>query len=108
MSVHPAPARVAKRKSRAARPEREPREQLDKRTLLAALVAFKQGDFSVRLPLHWMGTDGKIADSFNELIDLNARLASELERIGRVVGEEGRIAQRATLGHVRGGWAASV
>jgi signal transduction histidine kinase/CheY-like chemotaxis protein/HAMP domain-containing protein len=81
---------------------------LDKRALLAALAAFKRGDFSVRLPLELTGLDGKIADTFNELVDLNARLESELRRLAQAVGQEGRIAQRGTLGNVRGGWTASI
>jgi signal transduction histidine kinase/CheY-like chemotaxis protein/HAMP domain-containing protein len=83
-------------------------ERLDKRQLLSALTAFKRGDFTARLPFDLTGVDGKIADTFNELIDLNARLASELRRLARMVGQEGRISQRASLGTVRGSWAESV
>ena len=36
------------------------------RLLLEALVGLKNGDFSVRLPVDWVGVDGKIADAFNE------------------------------------------
>ena len=43
-------------------------ETLDRKTLLAALLAFKKGDFSVRLPIDLEGMDGKIADAFNEVI----------------------------------------
>ena len=38
---------------------------------------------------------GKVADTFNEVIELNERMADELERISRVVGKEGKINQRA-------------
>ena len=41
---------------------------------------------------------GKVADTFNEVIELNERMANELERISRVVGKEGKINQRASLG----------
>ena len=41
--------------------------------LLNALTAFRKGDFSVRLPIDWTGIDGKIADAFNEVIELNQR-----------------------------------
>src|SRR5689334_12656343 len=44
---------------------------LNKATLLAALIAFKKGDFGVRLPMDLEGMDGKIADAFNEVIELN-------------------------------------
>ncbi|MGH7855732.1 MAG: HAMP domain-containing protein, partial [Candidatus Binatia bacterium] len=81
---------------------------LDPRQLLAALSAFKRGDFSVRLPEHLTGIEAKIADAFNDVVELNARMAGELERLSAAVGKEGRIQQRASLGDVSGAWAASV
>src|SRR6478752_4966951 len=83
-------------------------EPLDTRQILAALTAFKRGDFSVRLPDDWTGLAGKVADTFNDVIALNQRMTLELERIGRVVGKEGRISQRASIGDVSNGWADSI
>ncbi|HET9367388.1 MAG TPA: HAMP domain-containing protein [Candidatus Udaeobacter sp.] len=80
-------------------------DQLDSKQLLAALTAFKRGDFSAQLPDDWTGIAGKVADSFNEVIRINQRLTQELARIGRVVGKEGRIRQRASLGEASGSWA---
>ena len=76
--------------------------------LLAALMAFKRGDFSARLPENWTGVSGKIADTFNAVIEANERMTRELERIGRVVGKEGRIAQRASIGEVTNSWADAI
>src|SRR6266513_2602473 len=76
--------------------------------LLNALTAFKRGNFSVRLPEDWTGLAGKVADTFNEVIAINERMSRELERIGRVVGKEGRIGQRISLGAVSEGWADSI
>src|SRR5262252_7499448 len=76
--------------------------------LLSALMAFKRGDFSARLPEDWTGVPGKIADTFNAVIDTNERMTQELERIVRVVGKEGRISQRASLGEVTNSWAEAV
>ena len=76
--------------------------------LLAALMAFKRGDFSARLPEDWIGVPGKIADTFNTVIETNQRMARELERIGRVVGKEGRITQRASIGEVTNCWADAI
>src|SRR5947209_8967362 len=76
--------------------------------LLGALTAFKRGDFTVRLPEDWTGVAGKVADTFNEVIGINERMRRELERIGRVVGKEGRIGQRISLGAVSEGWADSI
>src|SRR5438046_2019840 len=80
-------------------------DQLDSKQLLAALTAFKRGDFSAQLPDDWTGIAGKVADTFNDVIRLNQRLTQELARIGRVVGKEGRIRQRASLGEASGLWA---
>ena len=76
--------------------------------LLTVLMAFKRGDFSARLPHDWTGLAGKIADTFNEVIAKNQRMTMELDRIGRVVGKEGRITQRASLGNVSNSWADAI
>src|SRR5215470_8661812 len=81
---------------------------LDAGQLLAALTAFKRGDFSARLPEDWTGVPGKIADTFNTVIETNERMTRELERIVRVVGKEGRITQRASLGQVTNSWADAI
>src|SRR5690348_4763933 len=77
-------------------------------TLLVALTALKKGKSGVRLPLDWDGVAGKVADAFNEVVELNERMANELARLSRVVGKEGRLSQRATLGDVSGFWSESV
>src|SRR5213082_664491 len=82
--------------------------QVELKQLLNALIAFKRGNFSVRLPADWTGLAGKVADTFNEVIAINERMSGELERIGRVVGKEGRIGQRISLGAVSEGWADSI
>ena len=78
------------------------------RALLNALATLKSGDFSVRLPLDWVGIAGKVADTFNEVVALNQRMSRELGRLRETVGREGRINQRASLGAVEGTWAESV
>ena len=54
-----------------------------------------------------VGVAGKTADTFNEVVALNQRMASELVRLRDSVGREGRINQRASLGEVAGTWAES-
>src|SRR3954469_10111220 len=83
-------------------------QELDAPALLTALTALKKGNFSVRLPVDWTGVAGKVADTFNEVTELNERMARELERLSRVVGKEGKITQRASLGNVSGSWEASI
>src|SRR2546421_6721930 len=82
--------------------------ECDNGHLLRALMAFKRGDFSVRLPDDWTGVAGKIADTFNEVIAKNQRMTMELDRIGRAVGKKGRITQRASLGDVSNSWADAI
>jgi signal transduction histidine kinase len=72
--------------------------------LLGALQAVRDGDFSVRLPGSWTGVDGKIADTFNEIVAANARMASQLERVGTVVGKQGNTRQRVTFSGSGGAW----
>ena len=73
-------------------------------TLLAALTQLRRGDASVRLPVHWEGLPGKVADVFNDLVEQNAAMADELGRLRQVVGKEGKLKQRATLNETRGFW----
>src|SRR5207245_6935082 len=82
--------------------------EIDSKVLLTALTALKRGDFTVRLPLEWTGVAGKVADTFNEVVELNERMAKELDRVSRVVGIEGKLNQRASMGDVSGSWAESV
>src|SRR5256885_12107991 len=53
------------------------------RELLHALQAVKDGDFSVRLPSDRLGLEGKIADTFNDIVAANARMAEDLTRVGQ-------------------------
>src|SRR5262249_50437778 len=54
---------------------------IDTTALLTALTALKKGNYSVRLPVEWTGVAGKVADTFNEVVELNERMARELERL---------------------------
>ena len=83
-------------------------DELDVKQLLKTLVAVKKGKFDVRMPIEQTGMAGKIADALNDIIELNDRMAKELERISTVVGKEGKISQRASLGNERGAWSASI
>src|SRR5881275_688983 len=76
--------------------------------LVGALTALKKGKPGIRLPLNWTGIAGKVADAFNEVVELNERMAQELARLRRVVGKEGKLSQRLSLGDVSGFWEESV
>jgi HAMP domain-containing protein/CheY-like chemotaxis protein/signal transduction histidine kinase len=72
--------------------------------LLQALQAMKTGDFSVRMAGDSVGIEGKIADTFNEIVTANQRMAKQLERVGQVVGREGKTKQRVKFGLSSGAW----
>ena len=44
--------------------------------ILGALNALRRGDAGVRLPPSWLGVSGRVADVFNEVVELNERMAS--------------------------------
>src|SRR5262249_50006651 len=68
------------------------------------LHAMRMGDFSVRLTAESTGIMGKIADAFNDIISTNERFATQLDRLGQVVGKEGKTRQRLHLGLAAGSW----
>jgi signal transduction histidine kinase/HAMP domain-containing protein/DNA-binding response OmpR family regulator len=76
--------------------------------ILAALIALKRGNSDVRLPEEWPGQSGRIAEAFNEVVELNVRTARELARLNQVVGREGKLRHRASLGNVSGFWYDSI
>src|SRR5262245_2175581 len=80
----------------------------DAKQLMSALKALKKGDFTVRLPVDDTVVGAAIADAFNEVAELLENSTNEFGRIGNVVGKEGRISQRASLGGVSGSWASWV
>ena len=50
--------------------------------LLQALRAMRSGDFSVRMGVEHEGLLGKIADTFNDIVASNERMAQQLEQRG--------------------------
>src|SRR5262245_14569237 len=79
-------------------------QRADLSELLTALQAVRDGDFSVRLPGDWTGLEGKIADTFNEIVAANHKMAQELKRVGQVVGKEGKTRERTHFTQSKGAW----
>src|SRR4051794_20663991 len=75
----------------AAEPETRSRQ------ILSAIIAFRDGNFSVRLPTDWDDTDGRIAEAFNQTIAHEEHIASEVTRLSVSVGKEGRLKQRMSV-----------
>ena len=67
------------------------------RQMLSAMTSFRDGDFSVRLPVDWAGTEGRIAEAFNQAIAHEERISREVARLSATVGKEGRLKQRMSL-----------
>ncbi|MEO7476321.1 MAG: hypothetical protein ABIY46_13400, partial [Gemmatimonadales bacterium] len=67
------PAKRARSKRAAAA------DHLDLEQLLGVLTAIRKGDFSMRMPVAKTGVAGKVADTLNEIAELNQEMAQELE-----------------------------
>src|SRR5437588_286487 len=76
--------------------------------LLAALRAAREGDFGARLSTRGGGPFAQIAAEFNELAAANQRMSNELVRVGRTIGREGRMTERAALPRSAGAWTTSI
>src|ERR1043165_6418146 len=72
------------------------------RLLLSAMLEFRDGNFSVRLPNDLDGLSSKIADTFNEIVSLSDRRADDVERVSRMVGKEGKLKERMNVGGLLG------
>jgi HAMP domain-containing protein/signal transduction histidine kinase/CheY-like chemotaxis protein len=96
--------------SRAAGRAVEPANQKQLGLLLEALAAVDRGDFGARMPvIERGGVMADIARTFNSVVSRNAALERELVRVERVVGREGQMAERVSLGgDVAGGWSTTV
>ena len=71
----------------------------------SALLEYRNGNFTARLPHTWSGTLGKLADVMNDVLSSGERRANETARICRVVGEEGKLRERFSAAGLVGGWA---
>ena len=86
--------------SHAAGPAGEP----ELRLLLAGLTAVRDGDFSTKLPGDADGVLGEIATVFNGMVDQLSHFTSEVTRVAREVGTEGRLGGQAQVPGVSGTW----
>ena len=77
---------------------------LDRGEILKALRSFKRGDFSARMPLNLTGIDGEIAQTFNDVVELEEAKAAEIARVADLVGKEGQTASRMSVPGASGAW----
>src|SRR5260221_1059676 len=80
-------------------------DELDSRELLRVLTAVRHGDFTVRMPVDKIGINGKLCDTVNDIISLNAILMEELMLARETIGKQGHLNHRVTLPqYARGSW----
>jgi HAMP domain-containing protein/signal transduction histidine kinase/ActR/RegA family two-component response regulator len=82
------------------------KEQL--RQVLHMVKAIRNGDFSVKLPVEGEGIIADISEVLNDINELNSSMAQELVRVGHIVGKEGKMNDRVSIGAVKGSWATNV
>ena len=76
--------------------------------LLVALNAARDGDFRLRLPVRGKGMAVELNRAFNELAERREALSKEIGRVGRVIGREGRMTERAATAGADGAWLETV
>nr|WP_155072094.1 HAMP domain-containing protein [Streptomyces taklimakanensis] len=76
--------------------------------LLTALEAMRDGNFRKRLTVTGDGPMAEIAAVYNEVADRNLHLTSELARVRRVVGRDGKLTERLETGACEGAWASAI
>jgi HAMP domain-containing protein/signal transduction histidine kinase/CheY-like chemotaxis protein len=93
-------------KEASARYGIESREQM--RQLLFVVKSARSGDFSVRMPVEQEGIVSEIGEIINDIIELNEHMAGEIARVRNIVGLEGKMTERVSIGNIKGSWASSV
>ncbi|WP_218019062.1 HAMP domain-containing protein [Nocardia salmonicida] len=79
-------------------------DEVELRRLLAGLTAVRDGDFGTRLPTDADGLLGEIATVFNGMVDQLSLFTSEVTRVAREVGTDGRLGGQAEVPGVSGTW----
>ncbi|MBX2996162.1 MAG: HAMP domain-containing protein, partial [Bdellovibrionaceae bacterium] len=82
------------------------REEL--RKLLFVVKSARAGDFSVRMPIEGDGIVSDIGEIINDIIELNESWADEITRVRNIVGLEGKMTERVSIGNIKGSWSSSV
>ncbi|MEK6555376.1 MAG: HAMP domain-containing protein, partial [Bdellovibrionota bacterium] len=82
------------------------REQL--RQLLFVVKSARSGDFSTRMPISQEGIISEIGETINDIIEMNETMADEIARVRNIVGLEGKMSERVSIGNIKGRWADSV
>jgi methyl-accepting chemotaxis protein len=74
------------------------------RGIIKIVTAVSKGDLTQKLSLEARGEVADLAETINRMVDDLNRLASEVSRVARVAGAEGKLTERATVSGVSGAW----
>ena len=69
------------------------KDQINVAVLLNVLIGMKNGDLDVRMPNDLTGNAGKVADTLNQIIINNQKLANSVEELAYAVNKEGKLSQ---------------
>ncbi len=107
VEARPAPAKGTKASTTKARATRRKPSPLDQQLLavLEVLKAIRQGDFTARVDIDGAeGTVSEIAAEVNALVGQVQAFGSEIIRVSREVGTEGKLGGQASVPGVSGTW----
>jgi methyl-accepting chemotaxis protein len=100
-----APAkRVVKRLRAEAVPVDDRKEDPDLVRMREGLRALHRGDFSVRMSTNREGLIRELSDAFNQMAGTLDRVTREYARVSKVVGRDGDMTERVSVGDLQGGW----
>ncbi len=110
----PEPKRASKRRLAAPTRPQDPDPytlylEVQCAALIDSLKAAGRGDLSVRVqPERIDGIGREMSDAFNDLVERGQLVLQEIARVSRVLGSEGRAAERASVKSVAGEWASCI
>jgi HAMP domain-containing protein len=81
---------------------------LNSSELFEIILKVKNGDFSCRLPTKQIGTEGKIYDTLNDIIEMNEKMESAFLKVRKSIGIEGKLTERIYIKDAIGSWGNSI
>ncbi|HEV8214598.1 MAG TPA: HAMP domain-containing protein, partial [Gemmatimonadaceae bacterium] len=88
--------------------DRRPSRERSLNRLLSGLRAVNAGDFSVELTPNGDPLMAEIIDVFNSVVEKQARMADEINRVSTSVGREGKMSDRVSVAGMAGQWMTTV
>src|SRR5687767_9974219 len=83
-------------------------EVLDTKELFRVLKEVRNGNFSVRMPIDYVGLNSRICDTLNDIIEQNERMMLEFTNASKIIGKQGKLNERIDIPNLKGEWASGV